>query len=119
MRGKQKKPVLLIVDDIAMLTLALISAVILVIELTQNLTAEHILLLDRTDLSIALIFLFEFAVRFALARKKLLFFKAYWWELLASIPVTTPATQALRLLRLVRFGAHLGIAYKDEKELQR
>jgi voltage-gated potassium channel len=52
--------------------------------------------------TIAFIFLAEFAIKFFLADSKGKFFKSNWWYLLASIPITTPATQALRLLRLLR-----------------
>lgn len=44
----------------------------------------------------------SFFVRFFLAENKVLFFRKYWWELLASIPINDFVFQALRGLRIVR-----------------
>jgi voltage-gated potassium channel len=89
-------------DDIAMMLLALISGYLLVIEYTTHPAAEQILIFNNIDLAIALIFLAEFCVKLFFAPRKRIFLKSHWWELLASIPVTAPLTQGLRLLRLLR-----------------
>jgi len=119
MRNARKRRLFLRIDDIAMFALALVSGILILVELTQDLNSAQITLIERTDMSIAFIFLCEFGVRFILARKKLLFFRTFWWELLASIPITTPVTQVLRLLRLLRLGAFLRIAYDNETDLKR
>lgn len=86
-----------------MVTLALISALLLFLEFTTTLSEEQTQVFDLVDLCIAMVFLGEFAFKFLMAKKRKKFFKARWWELLAAIPITTPLTQALRLLRLFRF----------------
>ena len=89
-------------DDLVMIPLALVSVALLAWEFTANLSPQQELLLGRIDLGIALLFLFEFCVKFILANDKGDYFRHNWWYLLASIPITTPATQALRALRLLR-----------------
>ena len=82
-------------------------------------TPAQISLIDVTDITIALIFMLEFFVALALTKNKKHFWQTRWWELLASIPFTTPATQTLRLLRLVRvlrifrIGAHVAITKRS------
>jgi len=85
-----------------MVVLALASAVILLYENVETLNLSTVLLLDHIDIGIALIFLSEFLIKFYASRKRWKYFKYHWWELLASIPISTPATQSLRLLRLLR-----------------
>ncbi len=99
---ENKKTQIVIWDDIVMMILALVSGYLLVLEYTTSLTPVQLQWLNIMDVTIASIFLLEFAVKFFLAKSKSAFFKANWWYLLASIPVTTSATQALRLLRLLR-----------------
>jgi voltage-gated potassium channel len=102
MSYRPAKSFLSILDDVLMIALALLSAGLLALEFSTPLTSSQLLLLDRIDLGIALVFLAEFVINFSFARNKAQFFKTHWWELLASIPITTPQTQALRLLRLLR-----------------
>lgn len=102
MKAKKTIPVLGILDDVAMVFLALVSAGLLVLEYTTPLTLAQMRLIDTIDISIACIFLGEFVINFFRAPDKKTYFKKHWWELLASIPVTTPGTQALRLLRFLR-----------------
>lgn len=106
---------LFVANEFLMAALALLSGYFLVFEMTHTVTLEQISLIDATDITIALIFLIEFFVALALTKNKKQFWRSHWWELLASIPFTTPATQTLRLLRLVRvlrifrIGAHVAI----------
>jgi voltage-gated potassium channel len=90
-----------IVDDVAMTALAVASVAMLVYESTHALTSAQVGMLDGIDTGIALVFLGEFLIRFALAPRKAAYFKHNWWLLLASIPVSTPWTQGLRALRLL------------------
>jgi voltage-gated potassium channel len=91
-----------ILDDVFMSILALASAGMLIYENTASPGPTLIVWLDRIDITIALIFLSEFFIKFFSTPQKAKFFKTHWFELLASIPITTSATQALRLLRLLR-----------------
>jgi voltage-gated potassium channel len=89
-------------DDIIMIILTLVSGYLLVLELTTNLLPSQALLYDQIDIGIACVFLAEFFIKLVLADSKLKFFQKNWWYLLASIPVSNPTTQVLRLLRLLR-----------------
>ena len=102
MSQRDEQKLVWILDDIAMIALALCSAFILVIESSTELPPSYIVALDGIDVAIAIVFLAEFCIKFALAPRKSSFLRTHWWELLAAIPITTPATQALRLLRLFR-----------------
>jgi len=106
-------------NEIFMATLALLSGGILIFEETRAITPAELLTIDRIDLTVALIFMSEFFIAFFLSKNRNVFLRTHWWELLASIPLTTPATQALRLLRLLRIlkifriGAHITISRKN------
>ncbi len=91
------------IEEFAMAFLSVLSGALLTVELSDNLSASTIGLIDRIDISIALVFLVEFLARLYFAERRKEFFRKNWWELLAAIPVTTPVTEALRLLRLIRF----------------
>ena len=90
--------------EVFMLLLALLSGVLLLIVLFGDVSPALLSRIDNIDITIAVIFLFEFFVRLICANNKLSFIKTSWWELLAAIPVTNDLTQALRLLRLLRIG---------------
>ena len=91
-----------LVDDIAMIFLALLSVTLLIVETNSDLSSSQTRILYITDISIAMIFLVEWLVRFHATDKKAQFFKKYWWELLASIPIPSNFAQALRALRILR-----------------
>ncbi len=88
--------------EMVMGSLALTSGYLLVRELADNLTPNQVFVFNIIDLVIALIFLADFGVRLFIAKSRWTFFKYHWWVLLAAIPVTTPFTQSLRLVRLLR-----------------
>lgn len=92
----------LISREILMLILALGSLGILLLEVIGSISPDQEQTIKIIDLSISLIFLLEFiyALRKSKDRKK--FFKLYWWELLACIPVTTSSTQVLRIFKIPR-----------------
>jgi voltage-gated potassium channel len=85
-----------------MMILALLSTYLLVLEFTVDLTPSQIKWFGRIDMTVALIFLTEFCIKFYIAKSKRKFFMTHWWELLAAIPVTTPTTQSMRLIRFLR-----------------
>ena len=85
-----------------MIFLALVSAILLFFEATQDLSSEQLRLIYDVDFVIALIFLGEWVTKFYLAGNRGKYFKANWWLLLACIPVTTELTQGLRALRFLR-----------------
>jgi len=97
-----------IIDDIVMIALAVVSVAILLFETTGHLSVAQTKLADHIDLAIAFVFLGEFFIKLFLAKSKTAYIKSNWWLLLASIPLTTPATQALRALRLFRLGRVIG-----------
>lgn len=91
-----------ILDDIAMVLLALFSVGLLIFETNTDVSADSLRLIFIVDFFIALIFLTEWGVRFRLAENKKIFFRKNWWELLASIPIPSDFAQALRALRILR-----------------
>ena len=99
--GKNRRVAHLIIEA-TLLTLALTSGYLLYLEFTQLLVASEIALFEKIDLTIALVFLGEFFTKLYFAKKKKKFLQLRWWELLAAIPITTPLTQSLRLVRLLR-----------------
>jgi voltage-gated potassium channel len=82
--------------------LALSSCALLIFELVSDVSHEQMAWVEGIDLAIALIFLGEFLVRLARSEDRRSFFRHYWWELLAAIPITNRVAQMLRGLRLVR-----------------
>ena len=108
-------------NELLIVLLALASVVLLIFEMIAEIQPHQRVLLERVDLTIAVIFLAEFTWRFVHAEHRGRFFARSWWELLAAIPLTTEVTRALRglrllrlirivrILRVVRFGVRLTI----------
>ncbi len=88
--------------ELFVLVLALLSVLLLILEFAGEFAPEDRRFLERADLVIAMLFLIEFTVRLARAPDRKAFMKKYWWELLASIPVTNEFARSLRGLRLLR-----------------
>ncbi len=88
--------------EIVMGSLALVSGYMLVREFADDLTPYQVFVFDIIDLVIAVIFLAEFGVKLYNAKDRMAYLKYHSWVLLAAIPVTTPFTQSLRLVRLLR-----------------
>jgi voltage-gated potassium channel len=88
--------------ELFVLALALISIGLLIYEITAELQPHQYWILDRVDIGIAFVFLLDFLWRWRKADDRARFFRKSWWELLAAIPLTYEATQALRGLRLLR-----------------
>lgn len=91
-----------IFNDSLLITLALVSVGLLVLELTSNLSSETLATIRMIDLGVALVFGLEFLIRLSESKTKKSFMKQNWWQILASIPVTSTGTQALRGLMLIR-----------------
>lgn len=89
-------------DDILMISLSLVSVLLLFFEVLATHTPQQNHVLELADVCIASIFLLEFCVRLVRSPNRLLFVRAHWWELLASIPITSSTTQVLRGLNLLR-----------------
>lgn len=103
MRGKAVRHTFIsVLDDIVMIFLALLSAVLLFFEATRDLTPEQLQLIYNVDFTIALIFLGEWIIKFYLADNRRKHFNRTWWLLLACIPITTDVTQTMRALRFLR-----------------
>lgn len=88
--------------DVLVALFAILSLAILILESMVEMSPEKHAVLQSADFAIAIFFLLEWSIRFTLAENKWRFFKRYWWELIASIPLTTDVTQALRTLRTAR-----------------
>ncbi|HEV7448917.1 MAG TPA: ion transporter [Candidatus Paceibacterota bacterium] len=101
-----------------MMSLALVSGCLLVTEFVVPLSAGQIQLFDAIDFCIGFVFLCEFVIKLILAPNKWAYWRSNWWYLLASIPISTPATQALRLLRLIRLARLLRLG-EGTKEIRR
>jgi voltage-gated potassium channel len=118
-------------NDLVIVILAVTSAFLLVFEIVGDLSPDQRLLIERTDLAIAVVFLLEFTWRFLRSTNKPRFLATSWWELLASIPITTEFARALhglrllravrlvRLLRLVRVTARIRILLNDSEGIVR
>jgi voltage-gated potassium channel len=116
MQPEHRHSFIAIIDDIAMMMLAFVSAILLGVELLIDLPPELAEAIMALDLAIAFIFCLEFVVRFTLSRNRPLFMKEYWWELLAAIPLSSEVVQAfrvLRLVRVVRLTLHIRAVWKD------
>ena len=90
------------IDDAIMVVLAFVSVCLLVFEIHAAHTPEQMQALEAADSAIAFIFLIDFCVRFIRAEHRAKFVRCHWWELLASIPINSLTTQALRALNLLR-----------------
>jgi len=91
-----------VVNDIVMISLAVLSVLFLFYEVIVNVSLEQKKYIHYIDITIAAIFLGDFFIHFIKAKDKKFFFKHRWWELLAAIPITTETTQALRAFKIAR-----------------
>lgn len=89
-------------NELIIIFLALLSVGLLLFEVFADLAPHQIVLIERVDMAIAVIFLLEFLWRLRRADSKLRFFRQSWWELLAAIPITNDMARALRSVRLLR-----------------
>lgn len=106
MNNTEKSPVLFLKEnigvDLVIILLSLVSVALLVFELSVKLLPEQIVLIQRIDLGIALIFLADFAVGIYLADSTAKYFRQNWPDLLASIPISEGVFRSFRMLRVLR-----------------
>jgi voltage-gated potassium channel len=88
--------------DLLIAILALLSAGLLVFELTADLLAEDLLVLYTIDFVIACLFLIDFSYELLQAKNKRNYLRHNWYLLIASIPITGGMFQALRSIQLLR-----------------
>jgi voltage-gated potassium channel len=102
--------------DLLSISLALLSAALLVFELSFQLLDEQLSLIRTIDYVIAGVFLADFSLGISLADNKKGYLKSHWIDLIASIPLSGELFRALRLLRLVRV-VHMIRAIAQRKHL--
>lgn len=110
-----------LLNEFVMVFLAIASVLLLTFEVILDHQHEYVSLVRNVDLAIASIFLVEFFWHFYKAKNKKHFLAGHWWELLAAIPLSNEATQAMRsirvlrvfdlirLLRVIRLAARIGV----------
>lgn len=91
-----------LLNDITMIVLSLVSVFLLFFEVLADQSPQQLRTLETADIAIACVFLAEFFSRLARAENRKIFVRRHWWELLASIPISSGATQYLRALNLLR-----------------
>jgi|AntRauTorcE11897_2_1112592.scaffolds.fasta_scaffold00047_27 voltage-gated potassium channel len=91
-----------IARDIAISGLAILSAAMLILELSSEFSDAQIRLIYTLDIFIALAFLADFLYEFSTATNRKKYFKQNWYLLLASVPITGGTYQALRSVQLIR-----------------
>jgi voltage-gated potassium channel len=87
---------------ILIVLLALLSVALLIFELSAHLVPDQIVLIQKIDVGIALIFLFDFLLGLYLAKNKKEYFRHNWTDLLSSIPISEGFFRSLRILRIMR-----------------
>lgn len=88
--------------DLAISGLAVLSAVLLILELSSELSSTQLRFFYALDLAIAFAFLADFLYELYTAKNRKLYFRHNWYLLLASIPITGGTYQALRSVQLIR-----------------
>jgi voltage-gated potassium channel len=94
------------VTDFTILALILVSVALLVVELAVADDQAAVLVLEVVNYVLTAVFTVELSLRFWVAKKKSRFFRRYWLDILALVPVIRPLRmlRVLRLLRLWRAG---------------
>lgn len=92
--------------DVGVIVLIVLSVALLIVEYAFQLPAFETWLVEELGLLITWLFALELSLRFWVAKKKARFFRRYWPDLLALMPVFRPLRflRILRLLRLFRLG---------------
>ena len=97
------------VTDMAVMGLILVSVVLLIWEASAagDTTLYH--RLDMANYVLTMLFVVELAIRFHVERRKSRFFRNYWLDILAVLPIFRPLRflRFLRLLRVFRLGVLL------------
>ena len=94
------------VTEVAIILLIVLSTVLLVVEYSLDLTPESLSLILLAGDGISILFAIELSIRFYVAKKKGRFFRRYWADILAILPLLRPLRffRLVRLFRLFRLG---------------
>lgn len=87
-------------SEILLTLLAILSVAVLTFEIVAEsdiIPRSHLIIID---LSISMVFLLDWLIRFSREKDRGKFFRNNWWELLASIPAYIEPTGILRFVRL-------------------
>ncbi len=97
--------------ELAIAVLIIISVILVFVEISVHGSWP---LIENINDGLTFIFIIELCIRYFVAEKKSRFFKSYWIDILAVIPVTRPLRilRVLRLIRLFRVGVILGRHFK-------
>ena len=87
--------------EIALVTLILLSVVLVVVEVVLETQGLATLWVSHLQAGLTSLFILELSCRYWLARKKRRFWRNYWLDVLAVMPMIT-AFRLLRLLRILR-----------------
>nr|WP_148288058.1 ion transporter [Prochlorothrix hollandica] len=87
--------------ELALILLILISVSLVVLEVGVGVGEWNSGLFQYVDRLISTVFMVELLIRYGIARRKKRFFRQYWLDIVAILPVS-PAFRILRLLRLLR-----------------
>ncbi|MFK7931315.1 MAG: ion transporter [Myxococcota bacterium] len=92
--------------EVGVLLLIVASVALLVAEVAVRDQPRTVLILESIGNGLTAIFAIEMMIRFSIAKKKSRFFRHYWLDLLALVPLARPLRilRVLRLLRLWRAG---------------
>lgn len=87
--------------EIALVVLILISVMLVVLEVVLETRGLSVIWVQHLQVGLTSIFMFELGLRYWVARKKRRFWRNYWLDVLAVMPMIT-AFRLLRLLRILR-----------------
>ncbi|MEL6232659.1 MAG: ion transporter [Cyanobacteria bacterium J06627_3] len=87
--------------EIALVVLILISVMLVVLEVVLETRGLSVIWVQHLQVGLTSIFMFELGLRYWVARKKRRFWRHYWLDVLAVMPMIT-AFRLLRLLRILR-----------------
>jgi len=87
--------------EIALVVLILVSVMLVVLEVVLETRGVSVIWVQHLQVGLTSIFMFELGLRYWVARKKRRFWRNYWLDVLAVMPMIT-AFRLLRLLRILR-----------------
>ena len=115
---KQK---LFLLKEFSLGFLAVASIGLVLYEFIGNPSEARIVTIQHIDFWIAIAFLVDFTISLITTRDKQKYVRHNWYFLLAAIPLTDAIAEslrgirALRLIRLIRAGEHLGFEQSETK----
>ncbi len=90
------------IKEVVMTFLVFVGFGTVIIEHLEVIEGEQLLIIDAIDVTIALIFLWEFWHEWYYARDRRKYLRYNWYYLLAAIPIPSQAIEILRGIRLLR-----------------